>query len=197
MNYFRSHKQSHDLKGEFKLFASFTRPRRSLPRSLFVLVQLPSSHLILDVSPLSSSLFRFFSFALFPLSPSLPEGREANARVLLLLLPLSIRKDPCESALEAHWLTVVCRMLQTREKANERSHAKRDKRREMRSMCSRVTLMKTLCIGCAATTNKITPSISPGQFLSLSLCSPIHASRLNYQRFPFCIAPKPNHQHRR
>lgn len=33
-NYFRSHKQSHDLKGEFKLFASFTRPRLSLSLSL-------------------------------------------------------------------------------------------------------------------------------------------------------------------
>lgn len=28
-NYFRSHKQSPDLKGEFKLFASFARPRHS------------------------------------------------------------------------------------------------------------------------------------------------------------------------
>ena len=33
-NYFRSHKQSHDLKGEFKLFASFTCPRLSLSLSL-------------------------------------------------------------------------------------------------------------------------------------------------------------------
>lgn len=33
-NYFRSHKQSRDLKGEFKLFASFTRARGTLSVSL-------------------------------------------------------------------------------------------------------------------------------------------------------------------
>lgn len=83
-NYFRPHKQSRDLKGEFKLFVSFTRPRRSrypsrplaLPLSSFH----PSSpHLILDTPALSTPLFRSFPLSLLSLtsrtlSPPLPPG---------------------------------------------------------------------------------------------------------------------------
>lgn len=95
----------------------------------------------------------------------------------------------CESALEAHWLTVVCRMLRAREEERKsvfalmRSEKRREKR--ARSTCPRATFMKTLCIGCTATTNKIT--IISRATVSLAPRSP-RSGRLNYQRFPFCIA---------
>jgi len=104
-NYFRSHKQSRDLKGEFKLFASFTRPRRSrlLARSLPSFH--PSSlHLIPDTLPLSSLLFRSF-----PISLLYPHHATPGGRVLLPLLPLSIRKDPGMRA--CAWSPLINRCL--------------------------------------------------------------------------------------
>lgn len=89
-------------------------------------------------------------------------------------------------------------MLRAREEAKELSREARGEEREererrARSTCPRATFMKTLCIDCAAATNKITPWIIPPV---VSFYCPVRfprstvrrAPRLNYQRFPFCIA---------
>lgn len=81
-NYFRSHKQSRDLKGEFKLFASFTRPRRSRLLAHSLLSFQPSSlHLILDTLPSFLPFVSFFSsLALLP-SPRNPGWARVVAAV--------------------------------------------------------------------------------------------------------------------